>query len=259
MHISQILAIASSLSLVAALPSPPVKLGADDVILYGEGRYQLMKRSDLDEIMAARANGTVPPIPGYLNTELFHGPGNGTTNGTANATAPATTDSLNKRGKKSSTLIVKNPVSRFLGWDEQMSAIVKGAGGAGTTITVTSGFQVSNSISVGASETFTLVKDFLEASVRVDYTTSWTSSQTQGFTATVPAGKYGAYVSNAWTNRQSGIVFRGVIGQDSSPSYYQGDSFENKQYGSMAWVDGVISLCTGDAFPLKRCLGDGTL
>lgn len=66
-------------------------------------------------------------------------------------------------------------------------------------------------------------------------------------------------MSNAWTNRQSGIVFQGVIGEDAQPSYYQADSFESKSFDSLAWVDGVISLCTGDEFPLKRCLGDGTL
>jgi hypothetical protein len=40
---------------------------------------------------------------------------------------------------------------------------------------------------------------------------------------------------------------------------YQADSFEEKSYGDLKWVNGVIGLCTGDEFPLKRCLGEGTL
>jgi hypothetical protein len=259
MHVTQLLAIASTAVLAAAAPTAlpaPIQMGSDDVILYGHGRYQFMKRADFAELDDARKNDTVPPMPGYLDGSLFHGPPSGTTEGTANVTPPSR--SLEKR-KNSATIIIRNPASRFLGWDIQMSAVVKGAESTGTTISVTSGYTVSNSISVGVSTTFTLIESFLQASVSVDYSTSWTSSQTQAFQASVAAGKYGAWVSNAWTNRQSGYVFQGVIGEDSSPSYYQGDSFESKSFDSLAWVDGVISLCTGNEFPLKRCLGDGTL
>ena len=249
MLVSQLVAITSSAVLAAAVPTAPIKLSADDVVLYGRGRYQVMKRGDLAELQAARNSGTLPPMPGYLDDSLFHGPGN--------ETADVTARSLNKRD--SSTVIVKNPHQRFLGWDVQMSAVVKGANLGGTTIYVTSGYEISNSISVGVSSTFTLVKDFLESSVEIDYSTSWTSSQAQQFQATVDPGKYGCYVSNAWTNRESGNVFQGVIGSEGTLTYYQGDSFESKSYDSLAWVDGVISLCVGDEFPLKRCLGDGTL
>ncbi|KAF2794637.1 hypothetical protein K505DRAFT_324630 [Melanomma pulvis-pyrius CBS 109.77] len=251
MHFPRLIAFSCSAVSVIAVPFAPIQMGEDDVILYGSGRYQLRKRTDIAELNAFRNNGTIPPKPGYLDDSLFHGPPNTTTN------APALA-SLQKR-KNHVTIIVKNPASRFLGWDIQMSAVVKGAETGGTTIYVTSGYDVSNSVSVGTSATFSLVKDFLEASVSIDYSKSWTSSQAQQFQATVAAGKYGAYVSNAWTNRQSGIVFQGVIGEDAQPGYYQADSFESKSFDGLSWVDGVISLCTGDEFPLKRCLGDGTL
>jgi hypothetical protein len=259
MYFTQLLAIVSTAVIATAAPTTvrtPIQIGADDVILYGNGRYQLMKRVDFTELDDARKNSTVLPMPGYLNVSLFHGPPAGTTNEKPNATTPSS--SLEKR-KNSATIIIKNPASRFLGWDIQMSAVVKGAQSTGTSISVTSGYTVANSISVGVATTFTLIESFLSASVSVDYSTTWTSSQSQVFQASVAAGKYGAWVSNAWTNRQSGYVFQGVIGEDSSPSYYQGDSFESKSFDSLAWVDGVISLCTGEEFPLKRCLGDGTL
>lgn len=93
----------------------------------------------------------------------------------------------------------------------------------------------------------------------VNYGTTWTTTQTQTFSGEVPEGKYGAFVTNAWTNRASGNVWTGTLGGEGSLSYYQADSFDGKAYGDMSWVDGVITLCTGDTFPLKRCIGEGTL
>jgi hypothetical protein len=52
---------------------------------------------------------------------------------------------------------------------------------------------------------------------------------------------------------------QGKIGEDGGLTSYQADSFDDRSYGNLAWVDGVISLCTGTEFPLKRCLGEGTL
>lgn len=236
--------LASSAILTSAAPTSPINIGPDDVVLYGNGRYSLMKRTDLAELQAARENGIVPPMPNYLDNTLYHGPENSTSD-----------SSLPTKRFDSSTVIIKNPASRFLGWDILMSSVLKGP----SSIAVTSGYEISNSISVGTSATFTLVKDFLESSLSIDYTSSWTSSQSQQFTANVPEGKYGAFVSNPWTNRQSGNVFEGVIGSEGSLTYYQADSFESKSFDNLAWVDGVISLCTGDSFPMKRCLGDGTL
>ncbi|KAH7115056.1 hypothetical protein B0J11DRAFT_539745 [Dendryphion nanum] len=250
MRVSQIIALASSAVLVAAVPNPRVTVGENDVILYGNGRYMKVRRDEYEELERARNSPTPPPMPCNLNGTLFHGPPSNETTNTTEPTAP-----LSKRWA-TNTIIVKNPHQRFLGWDVQMSAVVKGAP---TTIYVTSGYEVSNSVSVGVSTTFTLVKDFLESSLEIDYTQSWTSSQAQQFEAEVPSGKYGAFVSNPWTDRQSGNVFRGVIGSEGELSYYQADSFNSKSFSSLAWVDGAIALCTGDTFPLQRCLGEGDL
>jgi len=131
--------------------------------------------------------------------------------------------------------------------------------GAPTTITISTGYAMTNSISVSQSAQITLVKDFFSATTTINYQASWQTSQTQQFSSTVPEGKYGAFVTNAWTNRRSGNVWEGTIGGEGTLSYFQADSFEDKKYGDLSWVDGTISLCTGDTFPLKRCLGEGTL
>ncbi|KAF2027986.1 hypothetical protein EK21DRAFT_102186 [Setomelanomma holmii] len=220
MHFTRALALISAAGIVTASPTP-IELGSDDVILHGRGRFTVMKRSDLAELEAARNSAVPPPKPNTLDGSLLTYTGNA-----AN---------------------VSNPNARFLGWDVQVSQIVKSAP---TTINVASGFSITNSISVGVSSTLTLVKDFLS---------SWQSTQSQTFTAAVPEGKYGAFVSNPWTNRASGNVWTGTIEGEGSLEYYQGDSSESKTFDTMNWVDGVISLCTGDSFPLKRCLGEGTL
>ena len=244
MHFIPTILLASSAALVVAAPAP-VQLGEDDVVLYGNGRYAMIKRSDLEVLEAARKSGVAPPKPGFLDDKLFTVPAK-------KNDSPA--KPLTKRG--GDTIIIPNADSRFLGWDTLMSTVVKGAP---TDISVGAGYSVSNSISVGVSSQISLVKEFLSATVSTDYSRSWSSSQTQSFTAKVPEGKYGAFVSNAWTNRKSGKVFTGTIGGEGSTSTYQADSFDARGYGNLNWVDGVISLCTGNTFPLKRCLGQGTL
>jgi hypothetical protein len=135
------------------------------------------------------------------------------------------------------------------------STIAKGPQDIG----IAQGISIGNSISVGSSATFSLVKDFLDWSVSVDYSHTWTTTQTQSFNGKVPEGKYGAFVSNAWTNRESGNVWEGEIGGEGSLSYYQADSFEDKSFGDLSWVDGVIAVCLGDTPDLPRCLGEGSL
>jgi hypothetical protein len=243
MYFTQALILAGTVVLVSAAPAP-IAVGADDVILYGNGRLSILKRSDFADLEAARTAGTAPPKPGYLDETLTTYTGNDTNRPTLQ---------LNKRD---ATLIIPNPNTRFLGWDVQMSQVTKGAP---TSISVSSGYSISNTISVGTSSSLTLVKDFLSVSMSVDYSHSWQSTQSQVFQASVPEGKYGAFVSNPWTNRASGNVWTGTIGGEGSLTPYQGDSFESKKFDNMEWVDGVISLCTGDSFPLKRCLGEGTL
>ena len=114
MHFSQILALASSAALVAAAPAP-IQVGADDVILYGkDGRFTMMKRADLDELEQLRKSGVTPPKPSYLDDTLITLPAN---------ESVKTDATLQKR---TTSIIVPDPHSRFLGWDVQTSQVVKG-------------------------------------------------------------------------------------------------------------------------------------
>jgi hypothetical protein len=242
-HAARAFLIASIMTTISAAPAP-ITVGTDDVILYGNGRLSVMKRSEFTELDAARKSGVAPPKPGHLDDSLITYTGN------------KTNVPVLRLAKRDTTLIIPGASNRFLGWDVQMSQVVKGAP---TSISVSSGYSISNTISVGTSSQLTLVKDFLSVSMHVDYSRSWQSTQSQQFQVSVPEGKYGAFVSNPWTNRASGNIWTGTIGGEGSLTYYQGDSFDSKKFDNMEWVDGVISLCTGDSFPLKRCLGEGTM
>ncbi|PVI05604.1 hypothetical protein DM02DRAFT_668243 [Periconia macrospinosa] len=253
MHTSTLLTLLTTASFALAAPAAePIKIGVDDVILYSNsGRYSIMKRDDLQIIQDLRANKTLPPKPAYLSG--YHSPPNSTTGAGNSSAAPVVARADNDGSVR---LIVPSPPQDFLGWDVIMSAVVKGSP---TTLSVTSGYSIANTVSVGVSSQFTLVKDFLSATMSVSYDMSWTSTTTQQFSSEVPAGKYGAFVCNPRTHRESGVVFEGKIGEEGTSTYYQGDSFASKSYAGLEWVDGVILLCTGDEFPLKRCVGDGTL
>ncbi|KAH9866546.1 hypothetical protein J1614_008236 [Plenodomus biglobosus] len=240
--------IASSATLIAAAPAPaPIHVGLDDVILHGNGRFAVMKRSEVEEIQAMRNSAIVPPKPNELEASLKFFAGNETNQ---------SPERLSERD--GNTLIIPEPPMRFLGWDVLMSQVVIG-GPLNTRITVVTGRSMTNSIAVGMSSDVTLVADFLTVSTHIDYTTSWEENSSQQFSAEVPAGKVGAWVGNPWTNRQTGNVWRGKIGESGELSYYQADSFESKSYNDLSWVDGIVSLCVKDKAPLTRCIGEGEL
>lgn len=246
MRFTPTILVASCAALSAAAPT---MLAEDDVVLYGNGRMQKMKRSELAEIEAIMNSGITPPRPNELEESLYTVLGNATQN---------TTSALTKRGDDS--IVIPNEPIRFLGWDMLVSRVGGGANApSGNTITISSGVSTSNTIKVGSSTTASLIKGFLETTLSIDYTHTWTTTHSEGFTFTVPQGKYGALVSNAWTNRQSGNIWRGDIGGEGSLTYYQADSFESRNYGDFEWVSGVIQPCVKDTFPLTRCLGEGEL
>jgi hypothetical protein len=103
------------------------------------------------------------------------------------------------------------------------------------------------------------VDAFLSTTFSISYTETWSSSYAAAYTFSIPTGKYGAVVSNPSTTRHSGYVDIGCIAEGATRTTFMADSYSSKSYDSLAWVDGVIQLCTGDTFPLPRCTGDGTL
>lgn len=107
---SQLTAILALAATVLSAPAPII-LREDDVLLYGNGRYQLMKRTELDELEAIRKNGTLPPMPGSLDPKLI------TTSGISNAIDNTTSPQPRSlRSRDDATIIIPAPDNRFLGW-----------------------------------------------------------------------------------------------------------------------------------------------
>ncbi|KAF7527782.1 hypothetical protein PCG10_002253 [Penicillium crustosum] len=165
---------------------------------------------------------------------------------------------LGKRG--GAQFIIPLPDEKFLGWDIAMSTIVH-ANEADATASMASGQSIANSITVGASYTAT-VEGFLSVGTSISYQNTETATLTGTVTMTIPKNKWGAIVSNPLTYRRRGYVFNGQPGS-AQYEYFQADSFTHDTYtygsNSLSWVKGVVTTCLGDSYPLKRCVGDGSL
>ena len=72
----------------------------------------------------------------------------------------------------------------------------------------------------------------------------------------MPTGNYGIVVSEPWTRRIEGFVLAGGTDHPENVSF-RSDSYTDKNYGDLAWVDGVIRLCMSPQYPVPYCIGDG--
>ncbi len=236
------LAMAVGLVSAAAVPNalPRRTLKADEILVWGSGRVEVMNKTTYTAL-ANQYNLTTEGRPAPVNVTF------------TNSTLP---HNLSKRDCKSTTVFTNLPVTQFLDWDVLMSNVIKST--AGATVSVTEGYSISNSVSVTSGMDLTIVKDFLGASFSISYSETWTSTYSSAYTFQVPEGKYGAVVSNPLVTRHAGYIDTGCIGSQTR-GYFQSDSHSSKAYGGLSWVDGTISLCTGDSYPLARCMGEGTL
>lgn len=165
---------------------------------------------------------------------------------------------LQKRGN--AQFIIPLPDQEFLGWDIAMSSIIH-ANERDAVVAIAAGQSIANSVSVSASFSATVDK-WLQFGVSTDYSETTTNTLTGTATQTIPKGKYGAFVSNPNTHRRSGYVFSGAPG-NAQYEYFKADSFTPKKVSyesaELNWVEGVITTCLGDTYPLKMCNGDGVL
>jgi hypothetical protein len=157
-------------------------------------------------------------------------------------------------------IVIPLPDQEFLGWDIAMSPITH-ANEADATVAIASGQTVANSVTVGASISG-LIDKWLTIGASINYAETTTNTLTGTATMTIPKDKWGAIVSNPLTHRRRGYVFSGTPGKGQF-DYWQADSFDRKsvayQNAKLDWVQGVITTCLGNSYPLKMCNGDGEL
>lgn len=232
------------MSLASAAAIQPRTLTENDIVVWGaNGRVEVMSKTSY-ALLTSNFNLTSPP-PTSINA----------TTPTSNYTLSSRT--VSSRCSKETIFTLDTPTT-FLNWDVPMSSVLKG-NGDNTLVAVTAGYTISNSISVGESTALTPIKDFLTITLSIDYTESWSSTRSDSYTFKIPDGKYGAVVSNPKTTRNSGRVDIGCVAEATETTYFMADSYSSKAYGGLSWVEGIITLCTGDTYPLPMCVGDGTL
>lgn len=218
-------------------------LSADEMIIYSnEGRTKVVPRAPLTTYIGDVALATPEQHHGGLKEV---------------AKREAKSHRIQKRCEKREVFTLL-PTEKYVNWDVPMSGVIHAPADSDVAISVSSGNMISNKLRVSTSEAFDVIKYFLLKTVGVSYTKSWTKKYVTKYSFIVPAGRYGAIVLNPLTTRHSGFMDTGCIG-NIKRTEFSWESYETKDYSKMKWVDGIISLCLGDTYPLPRCLGNGTL
>jgi hypothetical protein len=161
---------------------------------------------------------------------------------------------------QSTTSFVTDKTQTFVDWDVQMSPVVLGAG-SGVTVTVSSGWSISNAVSVSAGLDVKFIKDRLGGSLGVDYTRTWTTVTSLLYATSVKAGDAGVWITRPWTHRRYGRTFQGCPGSLVQTGTWMADSHDDGSYDNAKWVSGFITACIKSAPTqgrLTRCNGEGT-
>ncbi|KAH7246683.1 hypothetical protein BKA59DRAFT_528638 [Fusarium tricinctum] len=228
--------------------TPEHILKSDEVILYGEGRMEVVHQSVYHQLIQSKhISEDIPALPEKFPVAT-----------PAVGSPRSDNSSLSQRDECDlTTAVITDRSETFVDWDVQMSPVIIGTGSKGITVTVTSGFSVANSVSVSASGDWTAVKDKLGLSFGIDYTRTWTSSAAINIGATVEDGFSGVMVTKPIKTRKYGRVLKGCLGSQKESGTFTADSFEEKEYAGIKWVSGAITLCAKKEFPLSRCTGSG--
>ncbi|CZR69009.1 uncharacterized protein PAC_18910 [Phialocephala subalpina] len=224
-----------------------------EAILYGEDRAEVIHIETYNKLIAGGHLYDADSIPPAIDTHWDNSTDIDFEAGSSNITERG----LEERACLYRVNTVTDTTQHFQGWDVQMSPVTY-AGGPKTTITVTYGYSLTNSITVGVSGDRSFVASALKAAFKVDYSRSWTTSYSAALAQEVTPGYYGTMVSKPTTTRRYGRVLKGCVGAQKVSSNFMADSFETGQQGGISWVAGLITICEKKQFPLTRCNGAGT-
>ncbi|WQF89946.1 hypothetical protein CDEST_14960 [Colletotrichum destructivum] len=228
-------------SLLSSISS--VDLAHDDVILFGVGgKYQVLKDAEFQTlketgVLTYGGNDKVVDTFDHLNV----------TNVTSTLEArdcPGLNTEIHVTGS-----------TDFLDWDVQMSA-VWGAQQAPVLIAVSHGYSVANQVSFGGGISFPIKA--IGISLNADYTKTWTTTDTTTITYTVPLGYYGTIISQPWTHRVFGNVYKSCGTDNWQKGTFTANSHTSQNYGGMDWVTGVMRLCASKTYPIPYCEGSGS-
>jgi hypothetical protein len=221
-----------------------------EVLLYGNGRMEVVHETvyqamlDADDLF--NVNTTTPTDRPLSGTDIeIVDDGNGTSPIDARCTWYEATQITQTQD--------------FIDWDVPMSSVVQGDNNGKTTIAVTAGYTIANSISISVQSKWTMAKDFLETTFGISYTKTWTSSYATAYTFGITPGKYGVVVSRPRVTRRIGRTLAGCVGSMSTTSTFTADAHYQGSFNSLNWVQGAITTCERNSYPVARCLGSGNI
>ncbi|KAF5239833.1 hypothetical protein FAUST_4718 [Fusarium austroamericanum] len=230
--------------------TPEHVLQQDEVILYGEGRMEVVHVSVYEKLL--ESEGVNPETPAIDHDWIKAG-------AKAKGTGKTPRDLEARQSCGSTTSYVTDRSERFVDWDVQMSPVVIGRGRNGIDVTVASSYSISNGVTVSAGLDLTAIKDRLGASFGVNYSRTWTTQASVLVRGTVSEGETGVVITRPWTNRRYGRAFRGCVGSMQQTGTWMADSHEEGSYEGVRWVAGAITMCIKrqSGIPLSRCNGGG--
>lgn len=155
--------------------------------------------------------------------------------------------------------IITDGEQTFVDWDLQMSPVVCSSVGE-TTITVTSGYSVGNTVGGSVGVDFTLIKDVLKASTGINYSKTFTTSTLIAHRSPILEGNCGVIITRPTVTRRSGRQMEGCIGALKETGTWYADSHREASFGGVPWVEGFIDNCQKkqpSGVALSRCHGGG--
>ncbi|KAJ5175151.1 uncharacterized protein N7482_001028 [Penicillium canariense] len=220
--------------------TPDHILQPDEVILYGEGRMEVVHESVYHALMAEQGLTGKPEAPELPSTPYASHNGS----------------DLSARANCHTTAVVTDRSETFIDWDVQMSPVVIGAG-TGIDVYVSSGYSVSNTLEVTAGLDVTAIKDKLGASLGIDYWRTWSTQTVVNIKGTVANGYSGVMITKPTTTRRYGRILTGCLGSQKQTGTFVADNHVDGSYAGVKWVQGAITMCMKKEYPLSRCEGGG--
>ncbi|KAK7709246.1 hypothetical protein SLS57_008781 [Botryosphaeria dothidea] len=236
----------------AAAAAVPTILEMDDVILYGQGNTKIVKRHEwqaMEEERLAHLNEKVRKRQAEFAPSV--GP-------PTDYQGPAPISKRQCSDGEVDEVQVKN-TEHFLQWDVVMSPVIT-ARYDQATVSMTQGYQVSNSVSVSQSVEVGL-KEWLKTTYQVSFETSWTTIDSQAYTYFLnPTNNsepmYGCIVSNPVTTRYSGDYLTGCAENPTREAFSATVYAEEKKGGGLTWVEGAIGLAASTQYPVPCLIGE---
>ncbi|KAJ3954346.1 hypothetical protein N0V92_009162 [Colletotrichum tropicale] len=230
---------------------PDHVLQPHEVILYGEGRMEVVHRDTYDE-MIKRMN-VLPSAPSFDHSSLRNLP----VNESLLVPLEGKLEGRDQFSCDATTSVVTDSTVTFIDWDVQMSPVVT-ADLTGMDIFVMKGYTVTNTVAVGADIDIKWIKDKLGTNFGVNFARSWSTQTTVNIKGTVSPGYSGCMITKPFKTRRSGRVFTGCPGSLVEKGTWMADAYKEGGYEGVSWVSGTITICQKNgSIPLSRCEGDG--